>query len=55
MKLLNQKMCLNKRRYPNRKKAELERKIINMRSSGEELKRSYHCPYCRGWHLTSKQ
>lgn len=54
MKLLNQKMCLKKRRYPNRKIAEIERKIINMRNGAEVLTRSYHCPHCRGWHLTSK-
>lgn len=59
MRLLPEKGCLSKKRYPNQKVADFELKIINFRigdnSPKKKLTRSYFCKYCGGYHLTSQQ
>jgi hypothetical protein len=51
-------MSCSKRRYTSRAKAEHARvRITNtMRGRGEDRipRRSYVCPDCGGWHLTSR-
>ena len=46
------KMCLSKEIYFSKEKAEANAKIFS-RLRKVEL-RVYKCPYCKGYHLTSK-
>ena len=49
---LREKACAKKKRYPSRYDAELAIEACEEHvASGL---RCYECPYCRGWHLTSK-
>lgn len=44
--------CGRKARYPT-KEAAIERAAIGI-AHGQRYLRAYPCPYCGGWHLTSK-
>ena len=51
MKLKTQ--CIKHRRYPSKEIA--DKALINAIYKHKiNLTRSYECPYCLGWHLTSK-
>lgn len=44
------RMCLTKDRYDRKEAADLA--IPNRESKTGRVLRSYHCPYCGGYHLT---
>lgn len=46
-------LCLNKRWYHSKEQAERKMTEIIIKSK-INLTRAYQCPYCKGWHLTSK-
>jgi hypothetical protein len=50
--------CVRKRRYPDKKSAttaaNLQLRIHNGRHHGAKDLRVYPCPFCRGWHMTSR-
>jgi hypothetical protein len=44
-----------KQRFPDRVAADTSMAEIRQRSDRDVVPtRSYQCPFCRGWHLTSK-
>lgn len=43
--------CGRKRRYRTREEAEVVA-LESLRKGSDESLRAYHCPYCKGWHLT---
>ena len=45
-------MCLSKDRYASQGRAEAA--IPRREAKTGKVLRSYHCPYCGGYHLTSK-
>ena len=49
---LRNKACESKNRYPSRYDAQLA--IDACAAHGTTGLHSYKCPYCNGWHLTSK-
>ena len=49
---LRNKACESKNRYPSRYDA--EQAIAACAAHGTKGLHSYRCPYCNGWHLTSK-
>ena len=49
---LRLKACESKNRYPSRYDAQLA--IDSCAAHGTTGLHSYRCPYCNGWHLTSK-
>lgn len=49
---LRKKACLSKNRYDTR--AEAEKTIRACEAHGTRGLHTYRCPYCDGWHLTSK-
>lgn len=49
---LEKKMCTSKNRYPTR--ADAEEAIESCAEHGRRGLHCYECPYCGGWHLTSK-
>ena len=49
---LRRKACESKNRYTS--KSEAEAAISECASYGTTGLHSYRCPYCDGWHLTSK-
>lgn len=49
---LEKKMCTSKKRYPHR--ADAEEAIQLCALHGRRGLHCYECPYCGGWHLTSK-
>lgn len=47
--------CRTKHRYPSKKDANSAvNRAMNRRRHRPEQLRAYPCPYCAGWHLTSK-
>lgn len=50
---LKRKACESKNRYSS--KAEAEETILLCAEHGTTGLHSYRCPYCNGWHLTSKK
>lgn len=50
---LRRKACESKMRY--RSRADAEEAIAACAEHGTRGLHSYRCPYCNGWHLTSKQ
>ena len=51
-KELERKACTSKNRYASKREA--EEAIIACAAYGTRGLHSYRCPYCNGWHLTSK-
>lgn len=49
---LREKACRSKNRYASR--AEAEAAILSCADHGRTGLHCYRCPYCHGWHLTSK-
>ena len=49
---LRDKACESKNRYPSRYEA--EQAIASCAAHGKKGLHTYRCPYCKGWHLTSK-
>ena len=49
---LRNKACESKNRYSSR--TEAEDMIRTLASYGKKGLHCYRCPYCNGWHLTSK-
>nr|AHF25152.1 hypothetical protein [uncultured bacterium Contig1772] len=49
---LRDKACESKNRYPTRYDA--QEAIDACAAHGKTGLHSYRCPYCKGWHLTSK-
>ena len=49
---LRRKACESKKRYFDR--ADAEEAIRSCAAHGTTGLRCYRCPYCEGWHLTSK-
>ena len=49
---LRRKACESKKRYFDR--ADAEEAIRSCAAHGTTGPRCYRCPYCEGWHLTSK-
>jgi hypothetical protein len=49
---LRKKACESKNRYTS--KSDAEAAITSCASYGTTGLHSYRCPYCNGWHLTSK-
>ena len=49
---LRQKTCESKNRYTS--KSEAEQAIASCADWGTTGLQTYRCPYCNGWHLTSK-
>lgn len=49
---LRRKACERKNRYASRYEAELT--AAECAEHGAPPLHVYHCPYCNGWHLTSK-
>ena len=49
---LRHKACERKNRYASRYEAELT--AAECAEHGAPPLHVYHCPYCNGWHLTSK-
>lgn len=49
---LREKACRSKKRYSCR--SEAEEAIRSCADHGTAGLHSYRCPYCNGWHLTSK-
>ena len=49
---LRRKACESKNRYTC--KADAEDAIVSCASYGTTGLHTYRCPYCNGWHLTSK-
>ncbi|MDO5042871.1 MAG: hypothetical protein Q4D92_05105 [Slackia sp.] len=49
---LRRKACESKNRY--RSRADAEAAIASCAEHGTRGLHSYRCPYCNGWHLTSK-
>ena len=49
---LRKKACESKNRYTSKSDAEVA--ITSCASYGTTGLHSYRCPYCNGWHLTSK-
>lgn len=47
------RMCLSKRRY--RSESSALRAAINSSKSFGQMMRTYRCPVCGGWHLTSQE
>lgn len=54
--LVSQRSC-GKRRFPDRIAADLSLALIRAqgRARGKDPVRSYPCPDCDGWHLTSRR
>ena len=46
-------MCGRKMRYVSESEA-LRVALISLRKNDATMLRAYRCPYCNGWHLTSK-
>ena len=51
-KALERKACTSKNRYTSKREA--EEAIVACAAYGTRGLHSYRCPYCDGWHLTSK-
>ena len=49
---LRDKACESKNRYPSLYEA--EQAVASCAEHGKRGLRTYRCPYCNGWHLTSK-
>lgn len=47
-----EKMCFTKKRYNTKEECDL--KIPEINENREVKLRSYNCPICAGWHLSSK-
>lgn len=56
--MTQEEVCASKKRYSDRAAAEVMRAKYmqqNLRRKREKYEaRSYHCPVCNGWHLTSR-
>lgn len=50
---LYEKACASKNRYASR--ADAQEAIRRCAEHGTRGLHAYRCPYCHGWHLTSKQ
>lgn len=46
--------CQEKHRFLNQNEAEKAAELLSLEHPGLELG-VYRCPYCLGWHLTSKR
>lgn len=51
--MLRSKACESKNRYASASEAQAA--IVACADYGTRGLRSYRCPYCNGWHLTSKK
>lgn len=54
-----EEVCKKKRRFPDKISAEIMRGKYMSRNLDKPIRakqesRSYFCPVCRGWHLTSR-